>query len=291
MKKIALALIMAFTGSLLNAQSITLKLNPDNGSKYDIVAENVSAISQEIMGQSVKIDEATLMDMEYAFKDEGADKLLSITFGDTKANITLMGQTTNLSSNTPDTSNEGNKALRSIKGSKISALIGTDGSVKKVMGGEALVEKTKGSDPVSGEILSELFSPENMKSLFEQNYKFFPAQAVKPGDSWSSTLELEKPYKMTSKSTYTLQKVEGGKSYINLKGLMGTEAPVKVEQQGMQIELSIEGSVTGTFIVDNKTGITESSVLKEDLKGTASVMGQAIPMTIANTITMKAQKK
>lgn len=291
MKKIALALMMAFTGYLANAQSVTLKLNPDNGSKYDIVAENVSAISQEIMGQTMKIDAATLMDMEYDFKNEGADKLLSITYGDTKADIAIMGQTMNLDSNSPDTSNDGNNVLRSIKGSKISALVGTDGSVKKVMGAEALVEKTKGGDPVSGQMLSELFSPENMKSLFEQNYKFYPTKAVKPGDSWSSTLELEKPYKMTSKSTYTLQKVEGGKSYIALKGSMGTDAPIKVEQQGMQIELSIEGPITGTLVVDNKTGITESSVLKQDMKGTASAMGQTIPMIIESTLTMKAKKK
>ena len=85
---------------------------------------------------------------------------------------------------------------------------------------------------------------------------------------------------MTFQNNYTLSQIAGDQSTINVDGKVSTEGAAKFEQQGMSMEITLDGTNTGTLTVNNKTGIPESSDLVQHLKGKVTAMGQEIPIEI-----------
>ncbi|MCF3111703.1 DUF6263 family protein [Niabella sp. CC-SYL272] len=290
MKKITLALfaVAASAVSLLHAQTVSLKFNPANGSRYDVINTNSLRMKQTFMGQVMNMDFSTISNMRYEIADAGAEKALTLTYGPVKTDISFAGQEMHIDSESPDTANAANKALRSIRGKKVKAFVAADGSVKKMEGWE-LVTDALGSNKESQAMVAELFSEATIKSLLEQGFKMYPGEAVSAGSTWTSAIQLEKPYKLTMHNLYTLKKIEGGKSLISIDGKVGTGGVTKMEQQGMEVEINLDGTVSGTISMDNVTGITDTSTLVQQLKGTMKVQGMDVPMeaTVETNIQMK----
>ncbi|MCD2425883.1 DUF6263 family protein [Niabella pedocola] len=290
MKKMALVLF-AFTASavsLLHAQTVTLKFNPANGSRYDVINTNILRMKQTLMGQVMNIDFSTTANMRYELADAGAEKTAIISYGAVKTDINFAGQELHIDSESPDTANAANNIFRSIRGKKVKAFIAADGTVTKMEGWEQLTE-AMGADQESQAITGELFSEATIKSLLEQGFKMYPEKPVSAGSTWSSVIRIEKPYKLTMHNTYTLKKIEGGKSLISIDGKVGTNGVTKMEQQGMEVEVNLDGTVSGTISMDNATGITDTSNLVQQLKGTMKVQGMEVPMeaTVETNLQMK----
>ncbi|MBO9595511.1 MAG: hypothetical protein J7599_21600 [Niabella sp.] len=290
MKKIALALFAfaASAVSLLHAQTVTLKFNPANGSRYDVINTNTLRMKQTLMGQVMNMDFSTTANMRYELADAGAEKVVVISYGPVKTAINFAGQELHIDSESPDTANAANKIFRSIRGKKVKAFIAADGTVKKMEGWEQLTGAL-GTDQESRAIAGELFSEATIKSLLEQGFKMYPEKPVSAGSTWASVIRIEKPYKLTMHNQYTLKKIEGGKSLISIDGKVGTNGVTKMEQQGMDVEVNLDGTVSGTISLDNATGITDTSNLVQQLKGTMKVQGMEVPMeaTVETNIQMK----
>ncbi|ANH82174.1 hypothetical protein A8C56_15430 [Niabella ginsenosidivorans] len=282
MKKtvILLSAAILLTGTSLYAQTITLKFNPDNGSKYQNTTTSQMKMNQTVMGQSMEIQTATHMDLQYAFTDAAPDKNLEITYDKMNMNMELMGQKMEFNSESADSANAGNKTFKAIKGSKINVVIGSDGSVKSVKGTDELAAKAGADNAQAKQLLKQLFSEAALKSSFEQSLKFYPNDPVKQGSTWALTTKVESPYNMTFQNNYTLSQINGDRSTINVDGKVSTEGAAKFEQQGMSMEITLDGTNTGTLMVNNKTGIPESSDLVQHLKGKVNAMGQEIPVEI-----------
>ncbi|MBZ4190464.1 DUF6263 family protein [Niabella beijingensis] len=291
MKKITLALFSAamLAASALQAQKITLRFSPANGSRYDVATVTAMNIKQTVMGQPANADVNNTVAALYEIADAGADKNLTMTYGAVKTNMSFMGKDISIDSESPDTANAGNKMFRSIKGQKITATIASDGSVKKVEGFEAIKQQLNADNSPARQMTEEMFSDATIKSLLEQSLKMYPKEAVSAGSTWASTVQIEKPYKLTMQNNYTLKKTEGGKSFIDVTGKVGTNGATKMQQQGMEVEINLDGTVTGTLTMDNASGITDTSELTQLLKGTAKVQGMEVPMeiTVKTTIDMK----
>ena len=95
----------------------------------------------------------------------------------------------------------------------------------------------------------------------------------KPGDSWtdSTIAEGSKTYK-----TYTLKEIKGNDAMLTLSGTQSTNK--KIEQQGMEVSVTMESKLTGESTVDLITGIVKQKSLVMDGAGNADAMGQAIPI-------------
>lgn len=290
MKKIALALfaITSSAVSILQAQTVTLKFNPANGSRYDVTNTSTFDLKQTFMGQVINTNFNTTANMRYVIADAGADKALTLTYGPLKADFSFAGQEIRVDSESPDTANSANKIFRSIRGKKVKAFIAADGTVKKMEGWEQLTDAL-GTDQESRVIIGELFSGATIKSLLEQGFKMYPEKPVSAGSTWTSVIQVEKPYRLTMHNQYTLKKIEGGKSLISIDGKVGTNGVTKMEQQGMDVEVNLDGTVSGTISMDNATGITDTSNLVQQLKGTMKMQGMEVPMeaTVETNLQMK----
>ena len=282
MKKRILALSAAtiLTSAALYAQTITLKFNPDNGSKYLNNTTSQMKMNQTVMGQAMEIQTGTHMNLLYSFTDVAPDKNLEITYDKMNMTMEVMGQKMEFDSESADSANAGNKTFRAIKGSKINIVLGSDGSVKSVKGTDALAERAGADNAQTKQLLSQLFSEAALKSSFEQSLKFYPPGPVKQGSTWPLTTKVQSPYNMTFQNNYTLSQIAGDQSTINVDGKVSTEGAAKFEQQGMSTEITLDGTNTGTLTVNNKTGIPESSDLVQHLKGKVTAMGQEIPIEI-----------
>ena len=64
----------------------------------------------------------------------------------------------------------------------------------------------------------------------------------------------------------------------------------KIEQQGMEINVKMEATISGEGIVDLNTGLLEQKTTLTDGNGSAEVMGQSIPMS-SKTTTITTVKK
>lgn len=277
MKKMILALCCIAT-SALHAQTVTLKFNPADGSGYDVVYTTEARMKQTIMGQPMDLSSKTTANMLYEIADAGAEKALTITYGAVKMQINLAGQEVRMDSESPDTANAANKTLRLLRGKKIRAFITTDGRVKKMEGWQGVTGALNSADEGSQAVADEVFSEATIKSLLEQGFQMYPKEPVSAGSTWSSVVRIEKPYKLALQNNYTLEKMEGGKSLIRINGKVGTNGSTKMELQGMEMEINLDGTVTGTLMMDNASGITDTFNQVLQLKGFMKVREMEVPM-------------
>lgn len=293
MKRITLALLgcVVLAGAGLQAQTVTLKFNPANGSRYDVTNNNTISIQQTFMGQPMNMKFGSTINMLYDIADAGTDKDLTLTYGTSKMDIHFMGQDLVMDSESPDTSNAANKVFRAIRGKKIKVLIAADGTVKKTEGFDVLTSSIDTSDSEARKMAEELFSEATIKSLLEQSFKMYPKDPVSPGSTWASDIRIEKPYTLTLQNNYTLKKIENGKSLITVAGRLGTDGLTKMKQQGIEMEINLDGTVAGTITMDNASGVTEVLDLTQQLKGIVNVQGMNVPMEATVETKIGMQKR
>ena len=78
---------------------------------------------------------------------------------------------------------------------------------------------------------------------------------------------------------------KGNDAILTLSGTQSTNK--KIEQQGMEVNVTMESKLSGESTVDLTTGIVKQKSLVMDGAGNADAMGQAIPITTkitSNTI-------
>lgn len=232
------------------------------------------------MGQTMEINSTSNTDLTYKIADAAPDKNLDITYNKINMTMEAMGQQMNFDSESADTTNQGSKAFRAVKGSKVTVLVGSDGTVKSVKGADKIAAKASAGNRQTQELLNRLFSESALKSSFEQLFKFYPHEPVKQGSTWTSTTKIASPYAMTLQNNYTLVKIDGDKSTLKIDGKAGTDGSVKFEQQGMTMDITLNGTSAGTMEIDNKTGMPENTDITQHLKGTVNAMGQEVPVEI-----------
>ncbi|MFT4094584.1 MAG: DUF6263 family protein [Niabella sp.] len=95
---------------------------------------------------------------------------------------------------------------------------------------------------------------------------------------------------LSSQNIYTLQKVEGKSAFINIVSTLATKEGTKMTYNGMEMNLDLNGDLSGTMEVDIETGMPVHSASIQHLKGNIEVQGQKIPMAMSGDMTMKFRK-
>lgn len=291
MKKILLlTFLIAITSSVFAQKTYTLQFKPKEGEKFDAVTSMKSIIKQTAMGQEMVTEMAYDVNMLYDVKKAGANTALNMVYEKLSMEMNMMGQNMKLSSEDDD-SNPLSKNFKTLKGSEISVIVSPNGDIIDVKGTEAISEKFKDLSAEEQESLKTFIGKQNLKSMMEQSFKIFPNKPVKTGESWTSTFNLESPYRMTSINTYKLKKVENGIVYLDVIGGISTNGVQKMSMNGIEVDVDLEGDQKGTMELDEATGTVKNSVINQVLKGKIEVMGQEIPMDVLSDINVKMIKK
>ncbi|MEO6546714.1 MAG: DUF6263 family protein [Ferruginibacter sp.] len=272
------AATVCFPTITLVAQASPGKLVLSKGQKIQVDNNIQSVINQEMMGQTMEIKSDASMVHQLEVKDKKSNTyVIASTLTRLTTKGSAMGQEMNFDSDKKeDLETETGKALQGNLNVTKESEFNDKAKIAKGVSKDTTAE--------AGGQMSEMIKRFAGAAGDDSNgaitaFEVIPA-GKKVGDSWSDSIITNevKTYK-----TYTFKELNGPNATLSISGKQLTH--MKMEQQGMEINVNIEGNIAEEGIVDLKTGLVKQRTSTLDGKGTTEVMGQTIPSTIKVTTT------
>jgi hypothetical protein len=262
------------------AQTNNGKLVLSKGQKMQIDNTVKSVTNMELMGQSMEMTSDAAMVNEVEVKDK-ANEAYTVTNTLTKlaTSGSAMGQDYSFNSEKKeDLESEMGKVLKSqINVTKEMEFntTGKLGTVKKAVDAESTA---KGNPMV--DMMKNMSGGGNDESGGTSDIFMVLPTGKKMGDTWSDSTIADgiKIYR-----NYLLKDLKGNEATLTLTGTQSTNK--KMEQQGMEVVVTLESKLNGELVVDTATGVVKQKSFVMDGTGSADAMGQAIPITTKITST------
>ena len=283
MKKISILLSLFSITAIAYTQS-SGKINLVKGQRFVVESTSNATITQEAMGQSidVKIDLTYTNAIEVKdIKDNGY--VLTNTIIKLKMNTNTMGQETNYDSEKKEDQNTdiGQKVNKMLNVPKIVEIDKAGKVINSVK-----TDKTDTAGDIMANIMQNLFGADNGSEGLNLAFHMIPSRAV-TGFSWSDSVNTEGNI---SHTYYTIKELKGNEALIDIKG--DVQISKKTQAEGMDINSSSTGTVTGDESINISTGIIRQKNTTIETKGNVELMGQQMPITtrsVSKTIVTAAQ--
>ncbi len=304
MKKITVLLaVILFSASIVGFESCQstksstatkmLKFDLEKGKGYDY--ELIMNMNQEIMGQDMELDMTTYYSMDVD-GDEGGTKMITTAIDRLKMKTVVAGFNVNFDTDAPlqssDTSDMMgksmgalNKVFGAIKGQKFTMKVSPEGKITEVTGFENMAKSIADSMKIEGDERAEMmkqfdgqFNANEMTQSLERFWFLFPNKEVKVGDSWQKSMQMGGKMPGKYNSTYKVTEIEGDMVTIDEES--------KIEALETE-EVSLTGKVTGTIIVDSRSGLIVTA--DQDMKMKASAKGMSFDIKAKTKIKGKAR--
>ena len=270
-----------FSTTLSQAQNNGTKLVLIKGQKLQIDNIVKSLTNMDLMGQSMEMTSDATMTHQVEVKDtKDANYTVASTITKITSRGNAMGQAYTFDSDKKeDLESEIGKAMKGQLNITHEADFNTAGTV--VSEKKAISAEAPNANPMM-DMMKNLTGGGNDDGGGAGDIFQVLPKGKKQGDSWtdSTITEGSKTYK-----TYTLKEIKGNDAILTLSGTQSTNK--KIEQQGMEVNVTMESKLSGESTVDLTTGIVKQKSLVMDGAGNADAMGQAIPITTkitSNTI-------
>ncbi len=254
-----------------------LKFNLENGKGYDY--EMTVNMDQEIMGQPIKMDMTTYYSMDVK-ADEGGIKTIVSSFERFRMNSDMAGLNIRIDTDEPvmaDSSEGGKdpvqtiqKMFGAIRGQRFTLKVNQEGQITDVRGFENMAENIADSLGLDEKERAEMlqgfkgqFNQSEMKQSLERFWYIFPNKEVKVGDSWEKLTESGGKMPAKYRSTYTVKEIEGD--------MVTLDEVSKIESKENE-EIALTGEITGTIVVDSRSGLVVTANQDMDMKASAKGM-------------------
>ena len=282
LKSTMLSALIAAT-LFVHAQKVNFKFTPADGSVYTTTVSTKTNMTQNVMGQEVKVisDMATVN--TNTIKNNGANKDFTSTYEKLEMISNINGQEVKFSSVTDDAQS---KILKSIVGKSYTATLNEKGEIQAITGNEAL-SKIAADDESLKQVVSKNAIEESIKSSFD----YIPGKEVSVGDSWVTNSTMNNMVKINYKTVYKLIAVDGDMATINFDAAVATDGDVPFESQGMTMDMNISGTSKGVLKINIKDGMPAETTSVTDLKGVVKVTGMEIPLELKTDVSQKTTKK
>lgn len=263
-----------------SAQTASGKLILSKGQKIQIDNEIKTISNQEMMGQSMEITSDARM--VYAVEVKGKKPhsyLISTTLTRVISSGSVMGKEMKFDSDKKeDLESEAGKAFKDQLNVGMDAEF--DESARVI---NAVIKDTAASTGNQMMDMMKKFAGASGAELNGASAAFIIIPSGKKvGDTWTDSLITEAVKTYTS---YTFKELNGNNATIISTGKQFTK--MKVEQQGMEINISMDGTVSTAGIIDISTGLVKQKTTTINGTSTTEVMGQSIPGTTkVTTITI-----
>jgi hypothetical protein len=187
------------------------------------------------------------------------------------------------------------KAMAALVGQTLDVVLTPRGAVKDLRGGDKLVRRMlKAMDlpeaerPAAERQMRAMFGDAALKQNLQRLTEVYPPGPVKVGDTWEVVKEVDAGMPMTVRNTYTLKSLDGGKATLDVKGVTKTNPDVRGP---LQTRFALEGTQSGSLVLDQETGWFSSGHLTTSLDGqvTSDEDGQkvAVPMKIRSELAIE----
>lgn len=141
-------------------------------------------------------------------------------------------------------------------------------------------------DSASGEMMKNMFSKDQLNSMFGMMFSMYPKKPVKVGESWTGETKVKMAnMDMKVDNKYKLLSVKNNLAEIDINGIISATGDIMKQAPGMKMDMS--GSQKGTITIRMDNGYLHTGSYKMDMKAEMQVMGQKIPVTINADYTMK----
>ena len=284
MKKVYLVVLL-FASITATAQNLTKKVSLAKGQQYEQVSLLNMNISQEMMGQVMEMKmESTTNNLVEVKEASKTSYLVANTMKRMQMNMSGVQEVKFDSDKKEDMDSQMGEAVKDKIGKTSELVLNSQGIITEVKNKPA-----KDDAAVAGGMMGNMLGSEGGEEKEGANFSALanlPVKGVKVGESWSDSV-VDKDTKVFT--TYTLKEIKGNDGVVSMSGNMNVNRDM--EQQGMTLQISMQGTILGEYIFDVATGIIKSKKANTKATGTVEAMGQSIPMTIDTTVTSTISKK
>ena len=255
-----------------SAQTATGKLALTKGQKLLIDNDIKTVSNQEMMGQAMEITSDAKMLYEIEVKDKKTNSyLIATTLTRVVSSGSAMGQEMKFDSDKKeDLESETGKVFKDQLNIPMDAEFNEKAEVIN-----APKKDTTASNGNQVMDMMKKFSGAAGAELNAASAAFIVIPSGKKvGDTWSDSLITDAVKTYTN---YTFKALEGKNATIISSGKQFTQ--MKVEQQGMEINISMDGTLSTEGVIDISTGLIKQKTTTLNGVSTTEVMGQTIPGT------------
>jgi hypothetical protein len=144
-------------------------------------------------------------------------------------------------------------------------------------------------EAVRSQLLTQMgqqLSDESIGSTFDQ-FSFFPEKPIGLGDDWHVTADIHTGgFVLSVDMKMTLKTIENGIAIIDGDGVLSSsEGQKMVMGNGMEAEMTLNGTQKGIIRIDLNTGWNVGMDLTQNVDGEISMMGNTILLTIESKVT------
>lgn len=244
------------------------------GKGYDY--EMLISLDQEMMGQKIEIDMSNYYSMEVK-ADDGNQKTIETILERLKAKTVVAGMAIEIdtdetaSYDSTDFKKDPITAIKalfsSMKGQRFVMKVDREGKIREVSGFKSMGENLAQKLGLEGESratmmksFDEQFNEQEMANNFDRFWYVFPNKEVKLGDSWTKRNETSGKMPAIYHSTYKVTDIEGD--------MVTLEETTQISGKDGEI-MSFTGTISGTVVVDSRSGLMVNSDQDMNMKTTA----------------------
>lgn len=178
-----------------------------------------------------------------------------------------------------------NKVRNNMIGKSVIIKLSKDNEITDVSGFDVLMND-RIQDSSSRETMKNMFSKDQLNTMFGTMFNMYPKKPVKVGESWTGEAIVKiANMDMKVNSKYTLVSVKNNLAEIDINGTIGASGDIPKQSQGIKMDMS--GSQKGTITLRMDNGYLHTGSYKMDMKAEMQMMGKKIPMTMNADYTMK----
>jgi len=286
------ALLSALSFNCLGADKYTLEYNLEPGKTYKQNAVTTVTIKMNAMGQDMKMDIKTEMNILYDVKAE-TDSGYTIQLSYQKIKMDMTGPASmTIDSDSPEssTNQDAGEIFKSIVRTQLEINLTKQGKVTSIQGADQLLEKFNSlSNEQLRQMLSQQFSANAIRESIEKMSPFFPDKPVAVGDNWDVNSTINSGgFDIISKMNLTLKEVKDNIATIDYIGIIATpEGGSLIKVNGMDAKIvSMQGDQKGTILLDMKTGWINNMESIVNNKQNIEIMGQSIAQEMETKVTV-----
>jgi len=269
--------VSLFLLATVTSTAFAQKIAVTKGQKLETVT--TTKMSMEVMGQSMDNESTATSNIEV--KDVTADGYL---FTNTIKRMTMKGSTMGQdisfdSDKKEDMDGQIGQALKNQIGNAQEIQVDKKGKVSGIQEG---ADKKAGAGMAGMMGMSGDIAKGQPYPILIQ----LPANAVKPGDSWTDS--SGSPATIKTITVYTLKSVSADGAMVSFTGTLTKNG--NIEQNGMEIQMDMTGTTKGEATYDSSTGLLKTTTSTSEVKGNLGIMGQTAPLTGTITANIVAKK-
>ena len=302
MKKLT-TIFAVLAACALQAQTVTLKLQLEEGETFVMQIQQNMEVTQSAMGQEVKIKTAVQVTNLYTVvgQQEDGQWILEGQFQEINVQIdNLMGGKVTFGTDVKlkdDTS----QAVRALVNKPYTVLVTEKGVVTAVNGMDdiftemdtELASLSRNRKKAAIEQVKAAFNEKTSKKFVEGCFVKDPGRELKPGHVWMvRDTTAENGIEMFADNQYRLEGFDEQAIQVSIMTIMQNNPNNKpVINNGVEMTTSLYGTMKGKVMLDAQTGWVVEGEFSADISGSATVYmrGESmdIPMTIKSRNTVK----